>query len=144
MFCVVAKIFGSIKNWFSAHNWLAFGGFVRHLAGLWVVWLVYGWFVGGLAALWVFSSFTANACIFLGIMSRHICLMLLKRSLKFNLKLVFKNWILDILANDGEFINYWVLDIKKNWKKSKTAKKEMLKIANFNHKKAKEMTISEL
>ena len=53
MFCIVAKVFGNIKNWFSAHNWLVFGWYVRYLAGLWVGWLVFGWFVVGLAGLWV-------------------------------------------------------------------------------------------
>ena len=51
--CIVAKVFGNIKNWFSAHNWLVFGWYVRYLAGLWVGWLVFGWFVDGLAGLWV-------------------------------------------------------------------------------------------
>ena len=54
MFCIVAKVFGNIKSWFSGNNWLIFGWFVLYLAGLWVVWLVFGWFLSGLTGLWVF------------------------------------------------------------------------------------------
>ena len=46
MFCIVADIFGNIRNCFSAYNWV-------FMAALWVAWLVWDWFVDDLGGLWV-------------------------------------------------------------------------------------------
>ena len=46
MFCIVTDVFGNIKNWFWAYNWV-------FMAALWVAWLVCDWFVDDLGGLWV-------------------------------------------------------------------------------------------
>ena len=65
--CIVAKVFGNIKNWFSAHNWLVFGWFVQYLVGLWVIWLVGRWFLDGLWMVWLicrqFVDSLAGLCV---------------------------------------------------------------------------------
>ena len=37
MFCIVAEVFGNIKNGISAHNWVFMTGLWNDLASLWLV-----------------------------------------------------------------------------------------------------------
>ena len=70
MFWIVAEVFGIIKNWFSAHNWVflgtlcvvwlvcswfvgSFARFVGGLGGFWLVCDWFGWFVDGVWVVWM-------------------------------------------------------------------------------------------